>query len=103
MRVRYFFETILLNIFGIFRRKQYNPNRFYTRKIRKPAKGVQIDPLDRHMDEIFSTKQKELFLKKINGKKLTKTEKEYFSRVVKKKVLAMANSDLHQMSKKLLQ
>ena len=103
MRVRYLFETILINIFSFFRRKQYNPNRFYTRKIRKPDKNVQIDPLDRHMDEIFSAKQKELFLKKINGKKLTKTEKEYFSRVVKKKVLAMANPDLHHMSKKLLQ
>jgi hypothetical protein len=101
--VRYFLETIFINIFGFFRRKQYNPNRFYTRKIRKPVKNAQIDPLDRHMDEIFSTKQKELFLKKINGKKLSKTEREYFSRVVKKKVLAMANSDLHQMSKKLLQ
>ena len=55
------------------------------------------------MDQIFSCKQKELFMKKLNGKALTKTEKEYFSRVVKKKVLAMANHDLHDMSKRLLQ
>lgn len=103
MDIRYFIESILINIRNLFRHKPYNPNRFYTRKIRKPIKTENITPLEQHLDEIFSAKQKELFLKKINGKKLTKTEKEYFSRVVKKKVLAMADSDIHQMSKKLLQ
>ncbi|MFH1429823.1 MAG: hypothetical protein ABIH39_08805 [Candidatus Margulisiibacteriota bacterium] len=103
MNIRYFIEGILIKVLGIFRRKQHNTNRFYTRKIRRPAKSITLDPLDRHLDQIFSSKQKELFMKKINGKELTKTEKEYFSRTVKKKVLAMANQDLHHMSKKLLQ
>lgn len=103
MNIRFILESLLIKVLDIFRKKQHNTNRFYTRKIRKPAKTMTINPLDQHLDQIFSSKQKELFMKKINGKELTKTEKEYFSRTVKKKVLAMANQDLHAMSKKLLQ
>lgn len=55
------------------------------------------------LSQIFSPKQKELFLKKLRREKLTKTEKEYFSRVVKKKVLALANSDLHRLAQRLLE
>jgi len=54
------------------------------------------------LSQIFSPKQKELFMKKLEGLPLTKTEKEYFSRTVKKKVLALANSELHGLSKKIL-
>jgi len=55
------------------------------------------------LSQIFSPKQKELFLKKLKREKLTKTEKEYFSRVVKKKVLALANSNLHRLAQRLLE
>lgn len=58
--------------------------------------------LEYAMSQVFSPKQKELFLKKMRGEILTKTEREYFSRAVKKKVLALANSDLHRLSRKLL-
>jgi len=58
--------------------------------------------LEYAMSQVFSPKQKELFLKKLKGELLTKTEKEYFSRTVKKKVLALANTDLHRLSRKLL-
>ena len=44
--------------------------------------------LEYALSQVFSPKQKELFLKKLKREKLSKTEKEYFSRVVKKKVLA---------------
>jgi hypothetical protein len=54
------------------------------------------------MSQVFSPKQKELFLKKLKGAVLTKTEKEYFSRAVKKKILALANADLHRLSRRLL-
>ena len=57
--------------------------------------------LEYAMSQVFSPKQKELFLKKLKGEVLTKTEKEYFSRAVKKKVLALANTDLHRLSRKL--
>ncbi len=59
--------------------------------------------LEYALSQVFSPKQKELFLKKLRREKLTKTEKEYFSRVVKKKVLALANPELHRLSQKLLE
>jgi hypothetical protein len=58
--------------------------------------------LEYALSQVFSPKQKELFKKKLEGLPLTKTEQEYFSRTVKKKVLALANSELHSLSKKLL-
>ncbi|MCK4931856.1 MAG: hypothetical protein KAT01_06795 [Candidatus Aminicenantes bacterium] len=58
--------------------------------------------LEHAMSQVFSKKQKELFLKKLKGERLTKTEREYYSRVVKKKVLALANSDLHKLAARLI-
>jgi len=55
------------------------------------------------LSQFFSPKQKELFLKKLKNEKLTKTEKEYFSRAVKKKVVALANSTVHRLAQKLLE
>ena len=54
------------------------------------------------LSQVFSPKQKELFLKKLKSEKFTKTEKEYFSRTVKKKVMALANTELHQLAQRLL-
>lgn len=59
--------------------------------------------LEYALSQVFSPKQKDLFLKKLKGEKLTKTEKEYFSRVVKKRVLALANTELHRLARKLLE
>jgi len=50
------------------------------------------------LSQVFSAKQKELFFKKLKGEKLSKTEREYYSRTVKKKVLALANSELHRLA-----
>ena len=58
--------------------------------------------LEYALSQVFSPKQKELFFKKLKGEKLTKTEKEYFSRTVKKKVLALANSELHRLAQNVL-
>lgn len=58
--------------------------------------------LEYAMSQVFSKKQKELFMKKLKGEKMTKTEREYFSRSVKKKVRALANSDLHKLATKLV-
>jgi len=59
--------------------------------------------LEYALSRVFSPKQKELFKKKLEGLPLTKTEREYYSRTVKKKVVALANSELHSLSKKLLE
>ena len=58
--------------------------------------------LEYALSQVFSPKQKELFFKKLKREKLTKTEKEYFSRVVKKKVLALANPELHRLVKQIV-
>ena len=54
--------------------------------------------LEYAMSQFFTPRQKELFLKKFRGEKMSKTEREYFSRVVKKKVLALANPELHRLA-----
>jgi len=59
--------------------------------------------LEYSLSQVFSKKQKELFMKKLRGEKMTKTEREYYSRSVRKKVLALANADLHMLALKLAQ
>jgi len=54
------------------------------------------------LSQVFSPKQKDLFYKKLKNEKLTKTEKEYFSRTVKKRLMALANNELHSLAQKLL-
>lgn len=62
----------------------------------------QASDLEYALSQIFSAKQKQLVLKKFQGEKLSKTEKEYFSRTVRKKLLALANRDLHQLATKVV-
>lgn len=59
--------------------------------------------LEYALSQLFSPKQKELFQKKLKGELLTKTEKEYFSRTVRKKVSALANPELHRLAQKLME
>lgn len=59
--------------------------------------------LEYALSQVFSPKQKELFKKKLKGEPLNKTEREYYSRAVKKKVSALANPDLHRLAQKLMQ
>lgn len=57
--------------------------------------------LEYALSQVFSPKQKDLFLKKLRREKMTKTEQEYYSRVVKKKVLALTNPELQRLARKL--
>jgi len=59
--------------------------------------------LDYALSQVFSPKQKELFRKKLDGRPLNKTEREYYSRAVKKKVAALANVELHRLSRMVLE
>ncbi len=72
------------------------------KSMRRKEKYAEFS-LEYALSQIFSPKQKELFKKKLEGLPLTKTEKEYYSRTVKKKVVALANEDLHAFSRKLLE
>lgn len=52
--------------------------------------------------QIFTPRQRELVLKKVRGEKFTKTEREYYSRAVKKKLAALANPELHRLAQQTL-
>ena len=47
-------------------------------------------------------KQKELVLKKRDGKAFTKTEREYYSRIVRKKLDAIASEEVAELANKLI-
>jgi len=83
-----------------------NALRRYTTDLEKSESAREKDKrnqlrsfqLNLHLSTIFPPKQKELVLKKLEGEPLSKTEKEYFSRVVKKKLEALANSELRKIA-----
>jgi hypothetical protein len=50
------------------------------------------------LDRLFSEKQKELVFKKLKGQHLSKTEREYYSRVVKKKLVAIADTEIQEIA-----
>ena len=58
--------------------------------------------LEYAFSQIFTPKQKDIFLKRLQGKKLTKTEREYFYRIVKKKAMALANADLQRLAQQVI-
>jgi hypothetical protein len=71
-------------------------------KTKKLNKKYEELSLEYSLSQLFSPKQKELFKKKLHGEPLNKTEREYYSRTVKKKVSALANTDLHRLAQKLM-
>ena len=62
---------------------------------RKQLRSFQ---LELHLSTLFPPKQKELILKKLKGDPLSKTEREYYSRVVKKKLQGLANKELRKIA-----
>ena len=60
------------------------------------------ETLDIYLDRLFSPKQKELVLKKRDGNAFTKTEREYYSRVVRKKLEAIASEEVGRIAKNLM-
>ena len=70
------------------------------RNSRKQFRSFQ---LDLHLSTLFPPKQKELILKKLKGDSLSKTEQEYYSRVVKKKLESVVNSELRKIALALTQ
>lgn len=55
-----------------------------------------------YLSLFFPPKQKQLLFKKLRGEEMTKTEREYFSRTVRKKLEALADPDVHRMAQKAL-
>ena len=63
---------------------------------------LNSDSLDVYLDRLFSPKQKELVLKKRDGQAFTKTEREYYSRIVRKKLAAIASEKLVELARALI-
>lgn len=51
---------------------------------------------------LFTAKQAELLLKMLNNEPLSKTEREYYSRVIKTRLKALSNADLQSVATTLL-
>lgn len=85
----------LKNAFELYFEKDAEKNRKRKEKHEKLS-------LEYALSQVFSPKQKELFMKRLEGQSLTKTEREYYSRAVKKKVVALANPELHRLAQRLL-
>jgi hypothetical protein len=83
--------------------RRYSSTLKASRSARKREKDKQRRSfqLNYFLSTLFSPKQKELVLKKLNGEPLNKTEKEYFSRTVKKKLEALNNSEVRKVAKAL--
>jgi hypothetical protein len=59
--------------------------------------------LQAHLKRLFSPKQKDLVFKKLNELPFTKTEREYYSRVVRKKLVSIVNPEVSYIARKLTQ
>jgi len=86
-------------LFGIFN-NYFKKDAEKTKQLKEKYEELSLEYA---LSQVFSPKQKELFKKKLNGEPLNKTEREYYSRAVKKKVSALANPDLHRLAQKLMQ
>lgn len=67
--------------------------------VKKKRRVLELDLL---LSELFTLRQKELLKKRLEDKPMTKTEKEYFYRVVSKRLKALANEELHQLARSLV-
>ena len=63
---------------------------------------IQAVDLDILLDRLFSPKQKELVIKKRDGKTFTKTEREYYSRIVRKKLEAIVSEEVSGLARGLI-
>ena len=63
----------------------------------KGSKQVHI-----YLDRLFSPRQKDLIFQKLRGETFTKTEREYYSRVVRKKLEALSNREVRQIAETLI-
>lgn len=80
----------------------YLAGHMQSQKKRDRREPPRSKTLDAYLDRLFSPKQKELILKKRDGINFTKTEREYYSRIVRKKLEAIASEEVGQIAKNLM-
>ena len=68
----------------------------------QPGTPIAIGPeTEEQLGRLFSPKQQELILKKLNGDPMTKTEREYYSRTSKKKLGAILDATVQEIARRL--
>ena len=68
----------------------------------RPSGAIVITPeVKKLLSRLFSPKQQELILKKLNDGAMTKTEREYYSRTSKKKLAAILDNTVQQIARRL--
>ena len=82
--------------------KAYTADQLKSRVSPDKTPPTSSNTLDGYLDRIFSAKQKELVFKKQDGRRFTKTEREYFSRIVRKKLEAIANEEVVELARELI-
>ena len=60
--------------------------------------NITATVLDKDLSYFFTERQKQIIFRKVYGMELSKTEREYFSRSIKKKLVALSNSTLHKIA-----
>ncbi len=58
--------------------------------------------LELQLSELFTSRQKTLLKKRLEGKAFTKTEREYYYRVLKKRLKALASDEVHLLARRIL-
>ena len=69
--------------------------------VQSKLKKIKSNDLPGAIDVFFTKRQKEIIYMKFLGEPLTKTEREYFSRVMKKRLKAIAHPALHKICEQL--
>lgn len=75
---------------------------FKTALLKGALRAREDDELEAALRTIFTARQRELVTKRLRRERFTKTEAEYFSRVVKKKLAALASDELHRLARRAL-
>lgn len=65
-------------------------------------KQLEINSFYNSLKEFFSPYQIEIIIKKANRHPLSKTDRGVFSRIIKKKLFALANDQLFQLAQKVI-
>lgn len=64
-------------------------------------KGYKDTPITEALNQFFTERQQYIMYRKLAGLELSKTEREYYSRTIKKKLKAIAHPKLHDISRQL--
>ena len=80
----------------------YVKDQLKSQPLQHKAPRSQSGTLDVYLGRLFPPKQKELVMKRYDGRTFTKTEREYFSRIVRKKLEAIADQEIVALARKVI-